>query len=130
MLKGFIVNIKLFINIQKISKKVVKVAKEARFFCENCNKEVENNARFCKYCGKFFVSVRCPECGKVGNHNDFVNGCPRCGYAQKQKNELREQIILRRYKRERRLSDALPSWIYIFIILILIGFIICIFTYL
>lgn len=58
--------------------------KQAKFFCENCGAEVAQNARFCKKCGRFFSSVRCPVCGKTGSSNAFVNGCPSCGYAGKE----------------------------------------------
>ena len=37
----------------------------AKFFCESCGAEVPRNARFCKKCGRFFASVRCPNCGGV-----------------------------------------------------------------
>lgn len=57
--------------------------KEAKFFCENCGEEVAQNARFCKKCGRFFSSVRCPKCGKVGSAHAFSKGCPQCGYAEK-----------------------------------------------
>lgn len=55
--------------------------KKAKFFCENCNAEVDKNARFCTKCGKFFASVRCPKCGYTGSSHDFASGCPKCGYA-------------------------------------------------
>ena len=50
--------------------------KKAKFFCENCGAEVPENAKVCKKCGKFFISVRCPGCGKTGNSKDFEKGCP------------------------------------------------------
>ena len=59
--------------------------KQAKFFCENCGTEVAQNARLCKKCGRFFSSVRCPVCGKTGSSNAFLNGCPSCGYAGKDK---------------------------------------------
>ena len=55
--------------------------KKAKFFCENCGAEVPENAKVCKKCGKFFISVRCPSCGKTGKSKDFEKGCPFCGYA-------------------------------------------------
>ncbi len=58
-----------------------KNSKEAKFFCESCGSEVPRNSRVCPTCGKFFASVRCPQCGKTGTNDDFKNGCPRCGYA-------------------------------------------------
>ncbi|MCR4735698.1 MAG: zinc ribbon domain-containing protein [Treponema sp.] len=62
--------------------------KEAKFFCESCGSEVPRQAKFCPTCGKFFASVRCPRCGKVGTNDDFINGCPDCGYAVDKKAEL------------------------------------------
>ena len=55
--------------------------KSAKFFCENCGAEVPQNARVCRHCGRFFSSVRCPQCGTTGGPNKFTNGCPTCGYA-------------------------------------------------
>ena len=56
-------------------------SKEAKFFCESCGSEVPRNSRTCPTCGKFFMSVRCPQCGRIGSNEDFKNGCPTCGYA-------------------------------------------------
>lgn len=58
-----------------------KKSKEAKFFCESCGSEVPRNSRVCPTCGKFFASVRCPQCGATGTNDDFKDGCPRCGYA-------------------------------------------------
>ena len=58
-----------------------KKKKEAKFFCESCGSEVPRNSRTCPTCGKFFASVRCPQCGRIGSNEDFINGCPTCGYA-------------------------------------------------
>lgn len=55
--------------------------KEAKFFCENCGSEVTRNSKSCPKCGKFFASVRCPQCGRIGSNEEFINGCPSCGYA-------------------------------------------------
>lgn len=57
--------------------------KDAKFFCENCGAEVPENAKMCKKCGKFFISVRCPSCGHTGTSSEFKSGCPNCGYAMK-----------------------------------------------
>lgn len=54
---------------------------KAKYFCENCGSEVAAKARFCPSCGKFFSSIRCPKCGKMGTIKDFLNGCPSCHYA-------------------------------------------------
>ena len=56
-------------------------SKEAKFFCESCGSEVPRNSKTCPVCGKFFASVRCPQCGRIGDNDDFKNGCPTCGYA-------------------------------------------------
>lgn len=55
--------------------------KKAKFFCENCNSEVPAKAKFCPKCGKFFSSVRCPQCSYTGDIKEFIHGCPSCGYA-------------------------------------------------
>ena len=56
-------------------------SKEAKFFCESCGSEVPRSSKTCPVCGKFFASVRCPKCGRIGSNDDFINGCPTCGYA-------------------------------------------------
>ncbi len=58
-------------------------SQKAKFFCENCGAEVPQNAKMCRHCGRFFSSVRCPACGATGKNEDFINGCPVCGYAVK-----------------------------------------------
>lgn len=63
-------------------------SKEAKFFCESCGSEVPRNSKVCPTCGKFFASVRCPQCGRIGSNEDFKNGCPTCGYAVNPDSEL------------------------------------------
>ena len=63
-------------------------SKEAKFFCESCGSEVPRNSKVCPACGKFFASVRCPQCGRIGTNEDFKNGCPTCGYAVNPDSEL------------------------------------------
>ncbi len=63
-------------------------SKEAKFFCESCGSEVPRNSKVCPTCGKFFASVRCPQCGRIGTNEDFKNGCPTCGYAVNPDSEL------------------------------------------
>ncbi|MBQ1628981.1 MAG: zinc ribbon domain-containing protein [Treponema sp.] len=100
--------------------------KEAKFFCENCGAEVPENAKLCKKCGKFFISVRCPVCGHTGTSSEFKQGCPNCGYAMKggyagaqtyDKAKALASILAGaskdvRKKRILRHSDSLPVWIY------------------
>ena len=66
-------------------------SKTAKFFCENCGAEVSRNAKVCRHCGRFFSSVRCPQCGKTGTPEEFSKGCPACGYTVESsaKNEKR-----------------------------------------
>ena len=64
----------------KKNKKIEKYEK-AKFFCESCGAEVSQNARVCTNCGKFFSAVRCPHCGRIGRTEEFIHGCPECGYA-------------------------------------------------
>ena len=52
-----------------------------KFFCENCGNEVKRNTKVCPHCGRFFASVKCPECNHIGSTEEFINGCPECGYA-------------------------------------------------
>ena len=63
-------------------------SKEAKFFCESCGSEVPRNSKTCPTCGKFFASVRCPQCGRIGSNEDFKNGCPTCGYAVNPDSEM------------------------------------------
>jgi uncharacterized membrane protein YvbJ len=55
--------------------------KNPRFFCDNCDTEVDRDAKICPQCGRFFASVRCPQCGFTGTEGLFVSGCPKCGYS-------------------------------------------------
>ena len=101
---------------------------KAKFFCENCGSEVPENAKVCKTCGKFFISVRCPKCGKTGTHEDFINGCPQCGYAVNGSHsssffsngsESEKKGIMRffqngRISNQKSASESsLPLWVYI-----------------
>ncbi|MGF7108947.1 double zinc ribbon domain-containing protein [Treponema pedis] len=89
-----------------------------KFFCENCGKEVKRNTRVCPHCGRFFASVRCPECNYLGSTEEFINGCPECGYAftsdsdktkKSGKKKRREPVTV--YK-SNRYDDPLPWWVY------------------
>lgn len=129
---------------------MAKKSKKPKFFCEYCDSEVPYNARFCQKCGHFFLSVKCPACGKTGNHDEFKNGCPICGYAfdssvedfksrnkslfsdaenmdelpkenrKTRKNPFGTFISSVEEARSKRPEDALPPWIYVSTISILI----------
>lgn len=110
----------------------MKNVQKAKFFCENCGAEVPENARMCKTCGKFFISVRCPRCGATGTHTDFSDGCPKCGYAvnrtsdsslseKKTSNRKKNSVKFKRHHFSQGLNErtswhdesSLPLWVYI-----------------
>ncbi|MBQ7158318.1 MAG: zinc ribbon domain-containing protein [Treponema sp.] len=111
----------------------------AKFFCESCGAEVPRNARLCKKCGRFFSSVRCPNCGATGTPDTFKNGCPKCGYTvdgnsnetENNKDEKVSRKTKNRFKSAIRskssafnggsTDETLPFWMYILTGLILIG---------
>lgn len=106
------------------------VSKNAKFFCENCGAEVPQNAKMCRHCGRFFSSVRCPQCSATGTPDKFSNGCPVCGYAfnkdskqipsKKIKQEktfiknrkIRKKLIRLIENKEETTDETLPKWIY------------------
>lgn len=111
---------------------------KAKFFCENCGAEVPENSKMCKNCGKFFISVRCPNCGRIGNSKEFKKGCPDCGYATGKDSSaagissdktLKHASALnqifrsagRRYSKKSKNEYSLPLWIYILTFSMLIG---------
>ena len=123
--------------------------KQAKFFCEFCDSEVPAKAKFCPKCGHFFLSVRCPVCGKTGSHEEFENGCPQCGYAfngspeefkQSQKNAQKSEnkdLNIRNVSKRRsagrkwispqynkKNDDSLPLWIYAATFLVFAGILI------
>lgn len=110
------------------------VSKNAKFFCENCGAEVPQNAKMCRHCGRFFSSVRCPQCSATGTPDKFSNGCPVCGYAfnkdskqtsskkikqektsgknRKIRKELAKLIENKEEIRVEKTDETLPKWIY------------------
>ena len=108
--------------------------KEAKFFCQCCGSEVPRKSKFCPKCGKFFASVLCPNCGHTGKTEDFINGCPECGYAVGKENQNISQtknitiknnsmyIPLGRDSKKTAGGDsALPVWIYVICLVVLGG---------
>ena len=116
--------------------------KTAKFFCENCGAEVARNAKVCRHCGRFFSSVRCPQCGKTGTPEQFVHGCPACGYTvqtsdrkiQKSENDKKSSFFSRKklkkainsYQKDsdrkdfkNTSEDSLPVWIFLVVIFVL-----------
>lgn len=129
-----------------------KKKKEAKFFCESCGNEVPRNSKTCPSCGKFFASVRCPNCGRTGNNDDFINGCPTCGYAvnpdslnghssyrpfisgnKKYKNKFNSKSIDMSLFSGRKSAayhpeSGLPIWIYAFSVFVLIVLVFCLYS--
>lgn len=119
-------------------------SEQAKFFCESCGKEVKQNAKVCTYCGKFFSSVRCPNCGKTGSTSEFENGCPDCGYAvgktpknsniknnyqNKKTSSLFNSINNNKNNNNNtQNSDSLPLWMYLVSIFVLIVVLICFYS--
>lgn len=102
----------------------MKESRKAKFYCENCGAEVPESAKFCKYCGRFFSSVRCPNCGATGSSSRFSNGCPECGYAANGTStsvatagKINSSFQLRKKKRQD--DSPLPVWIYLLTVLAL-----------
>jgi DNA-directed RNA polymerase subunit RPC12/RpoP len=52
----------------------------AKYFCGNCQREVNARAASCPYCGSSFTAVRCPRCGFEGKAVEFIDGFPSCGF--------------------------------------------------
>ena len=112
---------------------------EAKFFCESCGSEVPSKAKVCPVCGKFFASVRCPKCGCTGASEDFIKGCPNCGYAMRPEDIYGEDYVAQtssnvKSKKQKNLfssgkkqpgsDSALPFWVYLIplsVLVVLIG---------
>lgn len=126
--------------------------KEAKFFCESCGNEVPRNSKTCPSCGKFFASVRCPNCGRTGSNDDFTNGCPTCGYAVNPdslgaggayrpflsgsksnskytgKNNLDFSIFKGRKNNSYHPDSGLPVWVYAFTVFVLLILVFCLYS--
>jgi hypothetical protein len=92
---------------------------DPRFFCENCGAEVPGNAKNCPACGRFFASVRCPSCDFTGGEALFRGGCPACGYSAPP--ETGRILPLPEKKKIPLIAGALPLWVYVTAILILMS---------
>lgn len=112
-------------------------SKDAKFFCESCGSEVPRKSKFCPACGKFFASVRCPECGKIGSSEDFKNGCPQCGYAVKGKSAVKNISNLDRNifngkgiknNKNTGVEAGPPAWAYIVSVIVLAVLIVALYS--
>jgi len=126
--------------------KKIKKFEKAKFFCESCGAEVSQNARVCTNCGKFFSAVRCPHCGRVGKTEEFIHGCPECGYAvspsqsfypsdrkssssnKKRNSNFSISSIFGVKKNKAAYESKLPVWIYIVCLLVLLFLVIAMYS--
>jgi uncharacterized membrane protein YvbJ len=112
----------------------MKNKQRAKFFCENCGAEVPENAKVCKNCGRFFSSVRCPQCGTSGPASLFKKGCPKCGYAMppatlfQEKNLYKSDSMSSKNTFQAKRTDTLPCWIYILTIGIFVVLIVALYS--
>jgi len=102
--------------------------KKPRFFCNHCGYEVASDVRVCPYCGRNFVSVRCPACDYSGPDKMFQNGCPLCGYSTPPPPKNQKTPKIKTPRSGRRSSEPLPFWTYI-ITFIVILVLIALFSY-
>jgi hypothetical protein len=90
----------------------VYLKKKPRFFCDNCNYEVDIELKACPYCARHFSSVRCPSCSFYGPDEMFRNGCPMCGYSASPSKAPKIQEKTPKRK-ERASAEPLPFWTYV-----------------
>ncbi|MBN2533140.1 MAG: zinc-ribbon domain-containing protein [Spirochaetales bacterium] len=86
------------------------------FLCESCGKTVSPNAQRCPYCGRFFTAVVCPSCRYTGIPEEFLPGCPKCGYlnnetAKTKRNTGRNKAFI--LSKKKKPLIILPPWFYI-----------------
>lgn len=120
-----------------------KSKKEAKFFCESCGSEVPRKSKTCPMCGKFFASVRCPQCGRTGSNDDFINGCPTCGYAVNPQfvtgdsgnirlnnngSNVSFSNIFNKKKKSGYAESSLPVWVYIASVAVLFVLVGCLYS--
>ncbi len=80
------------------------------FFCEACGAEVKGRSDACPSCGRSFLGVRCSRCGKEGSPEDFIRGCPDCGYMTEQKTAGRDSGGTPLPWPEKRRYKKRPDW--------------------
>ena len=84
------------------------MSKEAKYFCEFCDTEVEEDAKECPKCGRVFSSVVCSSCGYSGAGSEFVRGCPKCGNTDQREKKL---TSIGKDKRDKT-NTLIPWWVY------------------
>jgi len=103
--------------------------KKPRFFCDNCGYEVGSDVKTCPYCGRYFASIRCPNCDYSGPDRMFQNGCPMCGYSSSPPPKAGKAYNIRK-KKHRHKEEHLPGWalilsfIGLFVVILLLSWLI------
>lgn len=81
--------------------------------CQNCNKEIDNDSNFCKYCGTKVVKANvCPNCGSEHLPKD-AKFCPDCGCQVASETECAESSFTDKKQESPKdfiLSYVLPYW--------------------
>ncbi len=81
------------------------------FYCEACGTEVKGHSDSCPGCGRSFLGIRCPRCGKEGGPEDFEIGCSICGYmAEKSPDEKNFTAKRPDSVKSSRASGGWPNW--------------------
>ncbi|MCL2440828.1 MAG: hypothetical protein FWD14_03735 [Treponema sp.] len=83
------------------------------FFCDNCSYEVGDDLKTCPYCGRNFVSVRCPICDYSGPDRMFQSGCPMCGYSAPPKPKTPKPAKKKPGRKNIPADEPLPFWTYL-----------------
>ena len=79
------------------------------FVCQNCGKNVPPRTDRCPHCGRCFKGVRCPQCLYVGVADDFLEGCPSCGYL----GDVHEKGVDNMPEKPPAKEKVFPAWFYI-----------------
>jgi len=105
------------------------VKKKPRFFCDNCGYEVGDNVKVCPYCGRNFVSIRCPVCDYSGPDRMFQSGCPMCGYSAPPPEKIKQKKTKSRGFNEHVPAEPLSFKVFAVTFLVVVA-LIALFSYL
>ncbi len=83
--------------------------KKKGFVCQNCGKNVPPRTERCPHCGRFFKGVRCPNCHYIGVADDFLKGCPSCGYL----GNTEESGGSASHEKKQPPKKEFPAWFYL-----------------
>jgi len=97
--------------------------KKPRFFCDHCGYEVGSEIKTCPHCGRYFASVRCPECGYSGPDEMFGNGCPMCGYSAPPPPSAGKNHHIKPASNNGAPSDKISFWTYLAVAITLLAII-------